>query len=183
MELEDLRTQLSLLRREKELLRQENQDLRLGRDVLLERLRQLEGGVVQPCQNCLAMGEQWLLQASGVNYTRLKELLAQKDWDGADRETQRLLLKIAGKKAEEQGFLDAVHIDHLPCIDLKIINKLWSIYSNGKYGYIIQQKIWSQSRSTANLWGHPDFDGYYPMREGIGYSLAQRLLRCALESF
>jgi len=179
---DDLQTELSLLRRANELLRQENQDLRLGREVLLGRLRDLEA-VTHPCQNCLAMGEQWLLQASGVNYTALKEFLAQQDWDNADRETQRLLLKIAGKKAEEQGFLDATHIDHIPCIDLKVINKLWSVYSNGKYGYIIQQKIWSQSRSTANLWGHPDFDGYYPMREGIGYSLAQRLLRCALESF
>jgi len=182
MELENLRAQLSLLRRENELLRQENQHLRLGRDILLERLRHLEGAT-HPCQNCLAMGEQWLLQASGVNYAVLKELLAKQDWDNADRETQRLLLKIAGKKAEEQGFLDATHIDCLPCIDLKIINKLWSVYSNGKYGYIIQQKIWSQSRSTVNLWGHPDFDGYYPMREGIGYSLAQRLLQCALETF
>ncbi|APB34137.1 GUN4-like [Gloeomargarita lithophora Alchichica-D10] len=179
---DDLQTQLSLLRRTNELLRQENQDLQLGREVLLGRLRDLQG-VTRSCPNCLAMGENWLLQASGVNYAALKAFLAQRDWDNADRETQQLLLKIAGKKAEEQGFLEAIHIDHLPCIDLQVINKLWSIYSNGKYGYIAQQKIWSQSRSTANLWGHPDFDGYYPMREGIGYSLAQRLLRCALESF
>ncbi len=179
---DDLQTELDLLRRANQLLRQENEALRLGRDVLLGRLRDVEP-VTHPCQNCLAMGETWLLQASGVNYTLLKELLARQDWEHADRETQRLLLKIAGKKAEEQGFLDATHIDYLPCSDLKIINKLWSVYSNGKYGYIVQQKIWSQSRSTANLWGHPDFDGYYPMREGIGYSLAQRLLRCALESF
>ncbi|MCS6782220.1 MAG: GUN4 domain-containing protein [Gloeomargarita sp. SKYBB_i_bin120] len=182
MGLEDLHTELSLLRRANELLRQENENLRLGRDSLLERLRQLEV-ITTPCQNCLAMSDSWLLQASGVNYSRLKELLAQKDWEAADLETQRLLLKIAGQKAEERGFLDATDIDRLPCIDLKIINKLWSVYSNGKYGYIVQQQIWSQTRSTANLWGHPDFDGYYPMREGIGYSLAQRILRCALESF
>jgi hypothetical protein len=197
-QIRELQAQISLLRRTNQCLCQENADLKRGREALLSRLTLLEAGLSQHTQaepdgsasHAAETGQEmfpetdrWLLSTSRANYATLKDLLAQQDWEAADRETQRLMLQIAGPEAQAQGFLDAMQIDEFPCLDLKILNKLWIIYSNGKYGFMIQRELWVRTHSTRNLWHNPDFDGYYPRREGLGTSLAKRLLRCALDDF
>jgi hypothetical protein len=185
--------QVSLFQRVNACLCQENQDLQQGRDTLLERIKILEMTLQRDRQNLsleaepneerFALGDRWLLKTAQIDYTHLRDLLAQQDWDAADEETQQIMLQLAGPEAEQQGFLSAEHLSDFPCLDLKILNKLWTIYSNGKYGFMVQREIWSRTHSTRNLWHSPEMDGYYPRREGLGYSLAQRLQRCALDDF
>jgi hypothetical protein len=193
-QLQDLQAQASLLRRTNECLCRENDDLKRGRDALVTRLALLENtlkGYQEYPEELNHSSEQpyswlddrWLLKTSGADYAQLKDLLAQHDWEAADRETQRLMLAIAGPEAQTLGFLNAQHIAEFPCLDLKIINKLWTIFSNGKYSFMVQREIWDRTKSTRNLWVTPEFDGYYPRREGLGQSLAVRLLRCALDDF
>lgn len=192
--LNHLQEALVLLRRSNESLRHDQQDLVQGRAALLARIQQLETQLQQQTslldgapylrgEEHLTSGDRWLLQTSRADYTNLKELLAQQNWEAADCETQRIMLQVAGIEAQKQGFLTAEQLNEFPCLDLKILNKLWMIYSNGKYGFMVQREIWSRTNSTRNLWHSPEMDGYYPRREGLGHTLAQRLLRCALDDF
>ncbi len=191
-QLEALQHQVALLRRTNECLCQENQDLQQGRNTLLTRLALLEQAIDRDRQHTaqhsggdqdFAQRDRWLLQTTRADYTQLKALLARQDWEAADTETQRVMLQVGGAEAQAQGFLTAEHLRDFPCLDLKILNKLWMIYSNDKYGFMAQREIWSRTHSTRNLWHSPEMDGYYPRREGLGHSLAQRLLCCALDDF
>jgi tetratricopeptide (TPR) repeat protein len=78
----------------------------------------------------------------GSNYTHLRNLLAAKQWEEADNETSRLLLKIAGR--EEEKWLDPQSIASLPCAALQTIDQLWMEYSEGLFGFTVQKDIWMQ---------------------------------------
>jgi hypothetical protein len=74
------------------------------------------------------------------SYTHLQNLLAEQHWEAADKETAKLMLKIAGREAE--GWLDSQAIAQFPCADLKIIDQLWTEYSQGRFGFTAQKNIW-----------------------------------------
>ena len=76
----------------------------------------------------------------GMNYTRLRDLLAAGKWKEADEETTRVMLAVA--KREEKGWLDLNSIDNFPCEDIRTIDQLWVKYSNGKFGFSVQKRIY-----------------------------------------
>jgi uncharacterized caspase-like protein len=76
----------------------------------------------------------------GVDYSKLKKLLSQGKWKEADEETARVMLKAA--KEEHKGSLDSGDIKKVPCADLRTIDQLWVKYSNGKFGFSVQKKIY-----------------------------------------
>jgi chromosome segregation ATPase len=79
----------------------------------------------------------------GIDYRNLQKLLGESKWQEADKETYSTMLKIC--ECEEQGWLDDGRIKQFPRHDLHIINNLWVQYSEGKFGFSIQQRI-SQSK-------------------------------------
>ncbi|MEH1780097.1 MAG: GUN4 domain-containing protein [Nostoc sp.] len=76
----------------------------------------------------------------GVDYKRLRDLLKARRWKEADQETLAVMLKVANR--EKQGWLDTASITIFPCNDLRTIDQLWVKYSNGRYGFSVQKKIW-----------------------------------------
>ncbi|MBD0264121.1 MAG: GUN4 domain-containing protein, partial [Tolypothrix sp. Co-bin9] len=66
----------------------------------------------------------------GVDYTKLRDLLAAGKWKDADEETLVVMLKAAGR--EEESYLDYESIQNFPCTDLRTIDQLWVKYSNGR---------------------------------------------------
>ncbi|MBD2390258.1 serine/threonine-protein kinase [Aphanizomenon flos-aquae NRERC-008] len=80
------------------------------------------------------------LQTSNMDYRKLRDYLAQGKWKEADEETRRVMLAVA--KQEKEGWLDDKSIDNFPCEDLSIIDKLWVKYSDGKFGFSIQKRIY-----------------------------------------
>ncbi|MBW4571356.1 MAG: GUN4 domain-containing protein [Tolypothrix carrinoi HA7290-LM1] len=81
-----------------------------------------------------------LSSEKGVDYTRLRDLLKAGEWKEADEETLAVMLKAAG--TEEQGYLDYNSIQNFPCTDLRTIDQLWVKYSNGRFGFSVQKRIW-----------------------------------------
>ena len=79
------------------------------------------------------------LSERGVDYTKLRELLATEKWAEADDETDTIMLLIAGK--EKVGYLDVLDIQKYFCEDFRIINQLWLKYSNGHFGFSVQKCI------------------------------------------
>ena len=77
-----------------------------------------------------------------VDYARLRDFLKAQLWQKANQETKRVMLQVAG--CEKQGWLDSSAIDYFPVTDLRTIDRLWLRYSNGCFGFSIQQRIFQQ---------------------------------------
>jgi len=86
----------------------------------------------------------------GVDYTKLRDLLATGKWQKADEETATKMLEAAGRT--EQRWLRIEDIDRFPCEDLQTIDQLWVKYSNGRFGFSVQKRIYE------SLGGTKDYD-------------------------
>jgi serine/threonine-protein kinase len=72
------------------------------------------------------------------NYAQLETYLQNKQWQQADAETDKLLLKIAGEKSA----LDARTSQKIPCKSLQKIDQLWTKNSDGRFGFTPQKKVY-----------------------------------------
>ncbi len=86
----------------------------------------------------------------GVDYTKLRDLLAAGEWKKADQETGKVMCQAAGR--EQECWLHGHSIDNFPCEDLRTINQLWLYYSNEKFGFSVQKEIYE------NLGGTREYD-------------------------
>ena len=76
-----------------------------------------------------------------INYEELQLKLLEQKFEDADRLTSTYLRKLAGKLAENRGYVFYSEVNNMSGTDLQTIDRLWSIYSNGKFGFSIQAKI------------------------------------------
>lgn len=81
-----------------------------------------------------------LLSERGVNYILLREFLKAGRWKEADQETLAVMVKAAGR--EQENSLDYESIENFPCTDLCTIDQLWVKYSDGRFGFSVQKRIW-----------------------------------------
>ncbi|MFO0143484.1 MAG: GUN4 domain-containing protein [Aphanizomenon sp.] len=82
----------------------------------------------------------------GMDYSKLHDLLKAEKWKKADEETRRVMLAVA--KREKEGWLDVDDIHNFPCADLRTIDKLWVKYSNGRFGFSVQKRIYQSLGGT-----------------------------------
>lgn len=87
-----------------------------------------------------------VISAVGMDYYKLRNLLAAGKWKEADEETARVMLKVAGR--EKEGFLHIESINKFPCEDLRTIDQLWVQYSDGRFGFSVQKRIYQSLRGT-----------------------------------
>ena len=78
---------------------------------------------------------------SDINYGELQLTLLEQKFESADRLTSSYLRKLAGKLAEKRGYVFYSEVNNMSVKDLQTIDKLWNIYSNGRFGFSIQAKI------------------------------------------
>jgi hypothetical protein len=81
-------------------------------------------------------GEVSLRSEKGVDYVPLRDLLRAARWQEADEATLTAMLAAADRT--EQGWLDPDSLLRFPCLDLQTIDRLWSYYSNDKFGFTAQ---------------------------------------------
>ncbi|MEL6225118.1 MAG: GUN4 domain-containing protein [Cyanobacteria bacterium J06627_8] len=77
-----------------------------------------------------------------IDYRTLHKLLREHQWREADHETYSILVQLGkfGQPGVEWPNLRA--IDNLPATDLQTIDRLWSIYSSGKFGFREQYRMY-----------------------------------------
>ncbi len=92
-----------------------------------------------------------LKSAKGIDYTKLRDLLAGGEWREADEETARVMLKVADR--EEEGWLDSDSIKIFPCEDLRTIDQLWVKYSQGHFGFSVQKQIYQEVQEDYGKFG------------------------------
>ncbi|MFM6004898.1 MAG: GUN4 domain-containing protein, partial [Sphaerospermopsis kisseleviana] len=57
-----------------------------------------------------------------------------------DEETIQVMLRVANR--EKQRWLNVKSFDNFPCVDLRTIDGLWVKYSNGRFGFSVQKRIY-----------------------------------------
>ncbi|MTJ34213.1 serine/threonine-protein kinase [Dolichospermum sp. UHCC 0260] len=87
-----------------------------------------------------------LKSSCGMDYRELRDYLAQGKWKEADAETARVMLAVA--KREEEGWLNDEHINNFSCEDLRTIDQLWVKYSDGRFGFSVQKRIYQSLGGT-----------------------------------
>ena len=150
-----------------------------------------------------------LISAKGVDYGKLDRLLASEKWKEAEEETKNKMLEAAGR-TQEMWFRSEDIYRLFPCEDLRTIDQLWVKYSNGRFGFSVQkriyeslggsreyydQKIWEafgdrvgwRVNNTWLYYNHLKFptlapEGYLPGVLGFGDSMALWGSRCSLAS-
>ena len=77
----------------------------------------------------------------GIDYSPLQGYLLNECYEDADRFTSSKLRELAGEKAVKRGYVYFSEVESIPSIDLSTLNKLWIVYSRGKFGFTVQAKI------------------------------------------
>ncbi len=148
-----------------------------------------------------------LISAKGVDYGKLDRLLASGKWQEADHETKNKMLEAAGRT--EERWFRIPDIYRFPCEDLRTIDQLWVKYSNGRFGFSVQKRIYESLGGSGeydreiweafgdrvgwrvnNTWlyyQHLEFptlapEGYLPGVLGFGDSMVLWGSRCSLAS-
>nr|YP_009511581.1 hypothetical protein [Melanthalia intermedia]AXI97458.1 hypothetical protein [Melanthalia intermedia] len=90
-----------------------------------------------------------------LNYQPLQELLIVHNFQEADKLTQSCLCSLAGlEEVSQRNWLYFTDITSIPSEDLLVIDKLWRLYSRGKFGFSIQRKIWISNNSNWEKFWH-----------------------------
>ena len=77
----------------------------------------------------------------GFDYSPLQRYLLNECYEDADRFTSSKLRELAGDKAVKRGYVYFTEVESIPSIDLSTLDKLWIVYSRGKFGFTVQSKI------------------------------------------
>ena len=78
---------------------------------------------------------------SKINYEQLQLNLLEQNFEEADKLTSLYLRRLAGKIAENRGYVFYSEVNNISATDLQTIDRLWTIYSTGRFGFSIQAKI------------------------------------------
>jgi hypothetical protein len=76
----------------------------------------------------------------GKDYRKLRELLAENNWQAADKETMLLMREVFGQDVKNFSLLDLQTIDHL-----------WLKYSKGKFGFSVQRRVLDKAFSDSKV--------------------------------
>lgn len=88
-----------------------------------------------------------------IDYSPLQNLLAQKEYEEADRITLQKMCELAGSVAVRRKWLYFSDVDQFPNSDLQLLDHLWLVYSEGKFGFSVQRELWLNSRKDWDrLW-------------------------------
>ena len=103
------------------------------------------------------------LSEVGADYTKLAQLLDNKNFKAANDETVEKMLWVA--RREKEGYLRAQDIENFPIKDLLTIDKIWLAASNNRFGFSVQKEIW------IDLGGKEEYDWatYLQFIERVGW--------------
>ncbi len=114
----------------------------------------------------------WSKESVG-DYRELKNYLQEGDWELANQETLKVMVQVAGS---EEKFA----VMEFPCEDLKYIDRLWVEYSNGNFGFSVQQQVYHE---TGNTIGEYNVNAYGRFGDRLGWQKKQVWLSAAELTF
>jgi hypothetical protein len=112
-----------------------------------------------------------LNQSGEVDYKQLETLLADGKWPQADQETTNIMLKLAQR--EQDNWLDAESVNNFPCDGFRKLDRLWVKYSNGRFGFTVQKRIWDSLTGTSKTEQFGQRVGWYNKNQGKWLTIAE----------
>lgn len=104
-------------------------------------------------QNHFSKGVVSLDSESGIDCEPLQQMLIQQDFEAADRLTSQKMCEAAGSAAVARGWVYFTEVAQIDNADLNTINLLWLVYSEGKFGFSVQRKMWlGLGKNWEKLW-------------------------------
>ncbi|PSB38643.1 GUN4 domain-containing protein [Aphanothece minutissima] len=85
----------------------------------------------------------WLAVTSvaGLDYGPLQHHLMRQAFEEADRLTSDHLRQLAGEGAVRRGYVYYSEVATMPAIDLTSLDRLWTCYSQGRFGFSTQARL------------------------------------------
>jgi hypothetical protein len=80
--------------------------------------------------------------AQNIDYELLQDLLIRQEFEEADRVTLAKLCELAGPTAVKRKWVYFTEVEQFPVVDLQTIDHLWRVYSEGKFGFSVQRRLW-----------------------------------------
>lgn len=117
-----------------------------------------------------------MLLGDRYRYRNLQQYLAEENWFEADKETIRLILAVTAKEIEE---LTPEDIQHFPCNDLMVIDRLWMKYSDGRFGFSPQLKIYLEKGGSFDTTVEQNQQLIEAWGEQLGWRKDNRWLPCS----
>jgi hypothetical protein len=80
--------------------------------------------------------------ACEVDYSPIQAALAQQEFEAADRLTLQKMCELAGDNAVKRKWLYFTEVASFPVLDLQVLDQLWWLYSEGRFGFSRQRELW-----------------------------------------
>jgi hypothetical protein len=128
----------------------------------------LEAFIQQGLTERIARLEDALTLVTDVErYQRLQMLLKTGKLFEADEETLHVLLQEAGTPDREDLTPDAVK--QFPCSVLRVIDRLWTTYTGGRFGFSVQLRLYQQVGGTLDTAISQDLTLLRKLGEQVGW--------------
>ena len=95
----------------------------------------------------------WLSAQSsvGIDYDDLQKYLIKESFEEADRITSSILRKLAGPQSETRGYVYFSEVEYMPNLDLITLDRLWNVFSQGRFGFSVQARLLSSLNGRYEL--------------------------------
>ncbi|MGK7892977.1 MAG: GUN4 domain-containing protein [Xenococcus sp. (in: cyanobacteria)] len=92
-------------------------------------------------------------EQTGIDYTELRNLLAQQKWSEADRQTKKNLSNVFQtiKRKNNSNSIELITLADRACNDIYTIDFLWRKYSGDRFGFSLQKNIWDNLHQNNNF--------------------------------
>lgn len=143
-----------------------------GQNELLARLEAIEARLEALTQQGLTerlarMEDKLMLITDIERYQKLQGLLKVGKLLEADDETVRVIMQEAGKTDREDLTPDEVKV--FPCSVLRVIDRLWTTYTGGRFGFSVQLKIYQEVGGTLETAIAQDLDVLRKLGDAVGW--------------
>jgi hypothetical protein len=143
-----------------------------GQNELMARLQAIEERLEALTQYGLTerlarMEDKLMLITDIERYQKLQGLLKVGKLLEADDETVRVIMQEAGKTDREDLTPDEVKV--FPCSVLRVIDRLWTTYTGGRFGFSVQLKLYQEVGGTLETAIAQDLDVLRKLGDKVGW--------------
>ena len=107
-----------------------------------------------------------LLLSDFYRYGKLQNSLLAGDFKAADEETVKIILEVSG---QDRDTLTPDIIQKFPCDILRVIDRLWDTYSQGRFGFSTQLRIYQKLGGNINTLRAQDNSFLFKFGDQVGW--------------
>ena len=107
-----------------------------------------------------------LLLSDFYRYGKLQDSLIAGDFKAADEETVNIILEVSG---QDRNTLTPDIIQKFPCDVLRVIDRLWDTYSQGRFGFSTQLRIYQSGGGNIKTLRAQDNSFLFKFGDRVGW--------------